>query len=135
MRVIEAMKLFWLLNCSVYTTQTSSMVGNRKLESIDLMNRLHITECSFAITPTGEPHQPRLIIYMYTTSRLQTINSNRSRTNTATVTTRSTQQKVNNSFCYIASLEVYRGREKAIEINHTGFVLDNSGTIEVIDTH
>lgn len=98
------------------------------------MNHLHnITECSFTITPAGEPHQPRLVIYMYTTSRLQTIRGNRSHTSTATVTTRSMpQQKINNSSCYIASLEVYRGREKAIKINHTGFVLDNSGTIEVI---
>ena len=98
------------------------------------MNYPHITECSFAITPTGEPHQPRLIIYiMYTTSGLQTIRGNRSHTSTATVTNSSMpQQKINNSSCYIASLEVYRGREKVIEINHTGFVLDNSGTIQVI---
>ena len=42
-----------------------------------------------------------------------------------------TDQQVNSSFCHIASLEVYRGREQAIEINHHGFTLNTSGAIEV----
>ena len=42
-----------------------------------------------------------------------------------------TDQKVNGSFCHIASLEVYRGREQAIEISHHGFTLNDSGAIEV----
>ena len=40
-------------------------------------------------------------------------------------------KQVNTSFCHIASLEVYRGREQAIEINHEGFSLSDRGTIEV----
>ena len=41
-----------------------------------------------------------------------------------------TRQPANGSFCNIASLEVYRGKEQAIEINHSGFSLGNRGTIE-----
>ena len=40
-------------------------------------------------------------------------------------------QSVNSSFCNISSLEVYRGREQAIEISHEGFTLNGSGSIEV----
>ena len=42
-----------------------------------------------------------------------------------------TDQLVNNSACHIDSLEVYRGREQAIEISHDGFSLTENGTIEV----
>ena len=49
----------------------------------------------------------------------------------AIIVTKSTNESLNNSVCDISSLEVYRGREQAIEINHTGFILGNSGTFEV----
>ena len=42
-----------------------------------------------------------------------------------------TNQLVNNSLCHISSLEVYRGREQAIEISHQGFSVSNNGNIEV----
>ena len=42
-----------------------------------------------------------------------------------------TSQPVNNSFCRISSLEVYRGREQAIEISYDGFSLNDNGTINV----
>ena len=42
-----------------------------------------------------------------------------------------TSQTVNGSFCTISSLEVYRGREQAIEISHQGFSLSDNGSIEV----
>ena len=38
------------------------------------------------------------------------------------------------SFCNISSLEVYRGREQVIEINHQGFFLSENGSIEVKHT-
>ena len=46
-----------------------------------------------------------------------------------------TKQLVNSSFCSISSLEVYRGRRQAIEINHEGFSLNDNGSIEVDDKH
>ena len=42
-----------------------------------------------------------------------------------------TDQTVNSSFCNISSLEVYRGRQQAIEISHQGFSLSDNGSIEV----
>ena len=39
---------------------------------------------------------------------------------------------INTSFCHISSLEVYRGRNKAIEIDPSGFSFGQSGTIVVI---
>ena len=42
-----------------------------------------------------------------------------------------TDQPVNNSFCHIASLEVFRGWEQAIQISHSGFSLTRNGSIEV----
>ena len=42
-----------------------------------------------------------------------------------------TEQLVNSSFCHIASLKVFRGRDQAIEIDHRGFSLSVNGTIEV----
>ena len=42
-----------------------------------------------------------------------------------------TKQILNNSFCQVASLEVYRGKEQAIEISHDGFSLNDDGNIEV----
>ena len=46
-----------------------------------------------------------------------------------------TKQLVNGSFCNISRLEVYRGREQTIEINHEGFSLNDNGSVEVDDKH
>ena len=40
-------------------------------------------------------------------------------------------QPVNNSFCHIASLEVFRGWNRSIMINHDRFSLTVNGSIEV----
>ena len=42
------------------------------------------------------------------------------------------QQGVNS--CRIDNLEVYRGRKKAIEINHDGFSINQNGNIQVMPT-
>ena len=42
-----------------------------------------------------------------------------------------TDQPVNSTFCHIASLEVFRGWEQAIEVDHDGFSLSDNGTIRV----
>ena len=42
-----------------------------------------------------------------------------------------TNQPVNSSFCNISNLEVYRGKEQAIEISNQGFFINDSGSIEV----
>ena len=49
----------------------------------------------------------------------------------AVVAFRNTSEQVNSSTCHISTLEVYRGREQAIEISHEGFSLSDNGSIEV----
>ena len=94
----------------------------------------NFVECSLAITPTGEPQLLRLTVRTVNkTSALETISSNNSTYTNATVILRSRGEyvQVNHSVCNISSLEVYRGKEQAIEINKEGFSLGSSGTIEV----
>ena len=55
-------------------------------------------------------------------------------TNVAIIESDLNQQKnksLNVSLCQIASLEVYRGNESIIEINHSGFTLTDRNTIQV----
>ena len=55
-------------------------------------------------------------------------------TNVAIIESDLNQQKhksLNISLCQIASLEVYRGNESIIEINHSGFTLTDRNTIQV----
>ena len=63
------------------------------------------------------------------TSKLQTFSGDT--TSDAKVILENSEVQVNQSVCNISSLEVYRGREQAIEISHKGFSLGNLGTIEV----
>ena len=51
--------------------------------------------------------------------------------NTVILKFNGTDQLVNSSFCNISSLEVYRGRQLAIEIGHGGFSLNYNSNIEV----
>ena len=60
----------------------------------------------------------------------QTIDMNNQIAN-AVVTFRNREEQVNGSICNISSLEVYRGREQAIEIDYRGFSLTENGTIKV----
>ena len=60
----------------------------------------------------------------------QTINMNNQIVD-AVVIFRSREEQVNGSICSISSLEVYRGREQANEINKGGFSLAENGTIKV----
>ena len=41
------------------------------------------------------------------------------------------KELVNSNFCNISTLEVYRGREQAIEISNVGFSLNHNGSITV----
>ena len=47
------------------------------------------------------------------------------------VTNLESRELVNTSLCQVVSLNVYRGKENVIEINHSGFTLTDRGTIEV----
>ena len=96
------------------------------------MNSVTDSECSFAITTKGEPQNLNIIlgIGIYGTSTALTAIGNRIAN--AIVTFKDTGQPVNNSICQISSLEVYHGREQAIEISHQGFSLSDDCSIEVL---
>ena len=127
----------WCPDNTTYLVAGKQCVNNSDLFNGKLLKDMYgviiiyrFLECSFAITPTGEPHQLSLIIKTVNgTSRLQTING--SSALNATVITRSTGGQVDQSIYHISSLEVYRGRKQAIEISYDGFSLSDSGTIEV----
>ena len=53
-------------------------------------------------------------------------------TNSSSIIDKVHQQGVNS--CRIDNLEVYRGRKKAIEINHDGFSINQNGNIQVMPT-
>ena len=86
------------------------------------------TECSALIIPN---ETSSLIAVASTSSSTSTLVVDASTGGGATFYFRDTEQLINKSVCDIDSLEVYRGREQAIEISHDGFTLSNSGTFEV----
>ena len=68
-----------------------------------------------------------------TTAQTLTMNNNNINIVDAVVALRGTAEntQLNTSTCQISNLEVYRGREQAIEISHQGFSLSDNGNIKV----
>ena len=95
------------------------------------------SDCNLIITATKEPSTPRLALIINYQNDTEMItaatpfNSEASNLTDAVVYHRPTDQPVNNVFCHITSLEVYRGRNEAIKISHNGFHLNQRGAIEV----
>ena len=96
------------------------------------------TECSFAITPAGEFSTSRLLLNITmastaTTAQTTSMHNKDDIIVDAVVAFKSREEpvQVNGSVCQISSLEVYRGREEAIEISHQEFSLSDNGTIQV----
>jgi hypothetical protein len=95
------------------------------------------TECSFVISPNGEFNTLQLLLIIEvaagTAITAQTLTMNTYNVVEAVVSLRGTAEhtQLNSSSCQISSLEVYRGRQQAIEINHQGFSLSENGTIKV----
>ena len=92
-------------------------------------------ECCFIITPNGELITSRLFLNIEmegTATTAQTLTMNNIVAD-GLVALRGTAEhaQLNTSTCQISGLEVYRGREQAIEISHQGFSLSDNGSIEV----
>ena len=92
------------------------------------MDSITNSECSFAITPKGQPQNLSVILGIGINGTSTSIGTE---ITYVTVTFKDTGQPVNSSICQISSLEVYRGREQAIEISHQGFSLSDDYSIEV----
>jgi hypothetical protein len=88
----------------------------------------HHSGCSDAIVPTSSLHPTTIAVFDSSSYLL-------SRAGNATTyemfKINETDQLVNSSLCHISSLEVYRGRDQAIEISHQGFSLNENGSIKV----
>ena len=112
----------------------STLIGT-KIILLSISN----TECSFVVTPNGDFNTSRLFLNINitmavtaTTLTAQTLTMNDIIVG-AMVALRGTAEhlQLNSSTCQISSLEVYRGREQAIEISRQGFSLSDNGTIQV----
>ena len=122
-------QLFLLLDSNVSAIQIYSMVRLlcAYIRNVIIATLLASIECPYAINQTGESHPLSFItVTVNGTSRLETSIGTGVYTNETVIIS-----TVDSSFCRISGLEVYRGREQAIEISHEGISLGNSGTIEV----
>ena len=96
------------------------------------------SDCNFSIAATEEEssiHRLALAIDYQNDTEMITaatpFNFDKSNLTDAVVHHRPTGQSVKNAFCRISSLEVYRGRDEAINIRHDGSHLNQRGNIEV----
>ena len=84
----------------------------------------NVIGCSFAVIPTRSSN---LIAVVVLDSRTPNI------TYLISVDDKHASERFNySSSCHIASLEVYRGRDQAIGISHSGFSLSDNGAIQVL---
>ena len=91
-----------------------------------------LSECSHAIIPAQYLNSTTIAhLDSPTVNVTYLLVADNTTNNSATFKFNEADQLVNNSHCNISSLEVYRGREQAIEISHDGFSLNNNGSIEV----
>ena len=93
-------------------------------------------DCDFAIIPKRIPLNCQTVLtidHQNQTTFVTVEDSNFTLVDALVVVanTSSCQLARNDPACSISSLEVYRGREEAIEISHEGFSLSDKGTIEV----
>ena len=135
---------YWTHVCSSHSTYlvledqciNNSKLFNGKLHLLywylyTTMSSITYSECSFAITPKGQPQNLSIILGIGINGTSTALTATRDRIANAAVTFKDTGQPVNSSTCQISSLEVYRGREQAIEISHQGFSLSDDCSIEV----
>ena len=112
--------------------------GELDMPKINNFTTTVTSDCNFTITATKEEsstHRLGLIISYQNDTKMITaatpFSFDISNLTDAVINHRPTDQPVNSAFCHITSLEVYRGRNKAIKISHDGFHLNQRGAIEV----
>ena len=96
------------------------------------------TDCKFTIASAGSiTPQDMIAVFMKThqnSARAITLTAAcTDSSSVAVITYRAHHGEVNSSLdCQVGSLEVYRERQKVIEISHDGFSINMNGSIEVI---
>ena len=99
---------------------------------IDFYINYHHSGCTDAIVPTSSLHNNIIITTIAVLDSSSAITYLLGNVTTyKTFKINETNQLVNSSFCHISSLEVYRGRQQAIEISNQGFSLSENGSIKV----
>ena len=95
-------------------------------------------DCDFAITPKRMPLNCQIVLTIDHRNQTTFVTAkafNSTLVDALVTVANSTNscQPATSPFCYISSLEVYRGREEAINniISHEGFSLSDKGTIQV----
>ena len=123
-------------NSTHLISEKKCVKGQELLNSMLLMHTESVISsgCSHAIVPTQSVHP--ITIARLDSSALNVtyllVADNTTDNHSATFKFNETPDKlVNGSLCNISSLEVYRGRDEVIKINHDGFSLSNNGNIEV----
>ena len=126
--------LIWWMKGSVLTIKFCTMVLIlRSISSYNINYCLswfivcYTTACRFAISSHQDSSSYQITLFINNQGQFQS---------SVVVATYESHGQccsrvVNNSLCHISSLEVYRGREQAIEISHDGLSLTENGAINV----
>jgi hypothetical protein len=91
----------------------------------------HHSGCSDVIVPTSSLHLTTVAVFDSSSAITYLLTRARNVDTYEMFKINGTDQLVNSSFCHISSLEVYRGRDQAIEISNQGFSLSENGSIKV----
>ena len=102
---------------------------------VELYNHYPHSGCSYAIVPTSSLYLTTIAVFD-PTSAITYLSTGAENGDTYEMfKINETDQLVNSSLYQISSLEVYRGRQQAIEISHQGFSLSENGNIKVLIFH
>ena len=101
----------------------------------ELYNYYPHSGCSDAIVPTSSLHLTTIAVFDPTSTIIYLSTGAENGDTYEMFKINETDQLVNSSLCQISSLEVYRGRDRAIEISHQGFSLGENGSIKVLIFH
>ena len=131
--MVKLMPLFWLLMASVWTIKTYLQVTHQHsllyTTNVVLQQFHRSTGCTHVIVPSSQ----LVAIATMISSNVSTLHLvGKNDPNSAErFYFNETDQPANSSFCHIASLEVFRGWEQAIQISHDGFSLSDNSTVKV----
>ena len=92
---------------------------------------MYFTECSRYLVANDSSNQIPIVIFNNNSNPTSLMVGDRNINRMTLFHFNGTNQLIERSSCQIDSLEVYRGREQAFQINHHGFSLTDNGAIEV----
>ena len=107
-------------------------VSQLSFVNIDYYDCMYFTECShYLVANDSSNHIPLVIFNTNNSNSTSLMAGDRNIHRMTLLHFNGTNQLIERSSCQIVSLEVYRGKEQAFQINHHGFSLTDNGAIEV----